>query len=77
MKRDSVNRLVKVREGVIQKAKWKVVKAEEHGLRRIALSDGTALVDVWLTTGSWGIVGSSNFKKNDWSGFLRYMAVME
>lgn len=77
MKRSSVASLVKVREGVIEKAKWKVVKAEEHGLRRIALSDGTALVDVWLTTGSWNIVGSGNFRKNDWTGFLRYMAVME
>lgn len=77
MKRPPIARVVAVRDNYISTQGWKVIRSDAHGLRRIALADGSADVDVWLTTGSWSVVGLPELHMNDWAGFLSWMAVME
>ncbi len=75
MKKPPNRLLAEHRARRVEEEGWEVIRSDENGLRRILLPDGSGLVDVWLTTGSWNFVGSPDFRRNDWAGFLNMMAL--
>lgn len=74
MKKPNIADTVARRDRCLQEMGASFTIHDSNGLRRIPLGTGGAL-DVWVTTGSWNVVGTPDFHKNDWEGAMEYLAL--